>query len=305
MRELSHNLFLVLYREIKKMSFKIIKGLSDILENYDGYIVDIWGVVHDGETLYPDVLRSLEVLRNQKKKVVFLSNAPRKSESVKERLSKLKVTPDLYTSLVTSGDDAFEALTETYIPNFGQKAFFLGEERDRPMLSAKGLKEVTSVEEADFILGIHIYNPEDCLETYKSLLEKGIEKKIPFICVNPDLIVHLQGKEIICAGTLADWYKACGGDVFYHGKPHAAVYQRALNILECDYKSRVLCIGDSLRTDVRGAVVQGLDVAFILGGIHKFEVLGTPERGPLENNLESLFQKHGISPTYVLSEFKR
>ncbi|HQS84796.1 MAG: hypothetical protein B7Y25_07785 [Alphaproteobacteria bacterium 16-39-46] len=287
------------------MSFKIIKGLSDIWENYDGYIVDLWGVIHDGHVLYPDVLRSLAELRALKKQVVFLSNAPRKSKFIKDRLSELKISPDLYRGIVTSGDDAFETMIETYIPKFGHRAFFLGGEKDRHMLDAKGLNEATSLEEADFILGINTYKGEDSLETYTPLLEKGLTKGIPFICVNPDLIVHIKGQEIICAGTLADWYKSQGGDVFYHGKPHGPVYKRALNTLDVEDKSKILCIGDSLRTDVTGALGQGLDVAFITGGIHKSECLETKNELSFEKNLEQVFQKHGKVPTLVLPEFKR
>ncbi len=286
------------------MSFKIIKGLSDIWKDYEGYVVDLWGVIHDGETLYPEVLKTLEALRDQKKRVVFLSNAPRKSKFVKERLSELKISSDLYRGIVTSGDDAFDALTETYIPKFGPCAFFLGGEKDRHMLDAKGLKEVPSFEEADFILGIHIYHSKDSLEHYIPLLEKGLSKKIPFICVNPDLIVHLQGEEVICAGTLADWYKDQGGDVFSHGKPHASIYDRALTLLGVEDKSKILCIGDSLRTDVTGALGHGLDVAFISRGIHKSECSETAENEPLERDLEALFQRCNVTPTYVLPEFK-
>ncbi|MBS0184942.1 MAG: TIGR01459 family HAD-type hydrolase [Proteobacteria bacterium] len=287
------------------MSFKIIKGLSDIWEDYNGYVVDLWGVIHDGKVLYPDVLRSLEELRTLKKQIVFLSNAPRKSIFIKERLSDLKIDPHLYKGLITSGDDALGAMIETYIPNFGCHAFFIGGEKDRHMLDVPGLKEAISIEKADFILGIHTFSWEDSLEDYMALLEKGLKKNIPFVCVNPDLIVHIQGEELICAGTLADWYESQGGKVFSHGKPHKSVYERALNVLEIENKSKILCIGDSLRTDVTGAVQQGLDVAFIPAGIHKFECLETGKDLPFEKNLRNVFQKHGKVPTYVLPEFKR
>ena len=286
------------------MTFKMIQGISDIWKDYDGYFVDLWGVIHDGSVLYPGVLACLQELQNLNKKVIFLSNAPRKSRFVSQRLEQLGISPNLYQGIVTSGDAAFDALKEQHLPNFGNKVFHVGPEKDRHMLEVEGLKEVEDFSKADFLLVTDTYEWRETLENYRPLLEKSLEKKIPLVCVNPDLIVHIEDEKMICGGTLADWYKDQGGHVVYHGKPHEDVYDRALEMVKGIDARRIVCIGDSLRTDVSGALNKDLSVVLISGGIHRDDYRWDKAGMPLKEDLEKLFQEHQKIPTYVLTEFK-
>lgn len=288
------------------MPFKIINGFSEIWDQYEGYVVDLWGVIHNGHTLYPNVLECLKALKERGKKVVFLSNAPRRSKVVKEFLLSLGLPSHLYTGIVTSGDETFEEMQVSYMPHFGNKVFFLrrlDRDRDMHMLEIEGLKEVKTLEEADFILGVDIYHMEDSLETYQPLLEEGCQKNLPFVCANPDFIVHIGSQMIICPGTLAAWYASKGGPVFYHGKPYLSIYRRALSLLGGIDERHILGIGDALQTDIKGALNAGIDSALIFKGIHR-EEMKEEEEISLENKLEKLFNLYQIYPTFALAEFK-
>ena len=58
---------------------KKIEHLSEIFNFYDTYIIDLWGVMHNGIKLNSGALEVVENLFTQNKRVVFLSNAPRPS----------------------------------------------------------------------------------------------------------------------------------------------------------------------------------------------------------------------------------
>jgi len=78
------------------------------------------------------------------------------------------------------------------------------------------------------------------------------------ICANPDIVVQRGDKLIYCGGALAQLYAQLGGEVFMAGKPHAPIYDLCLTEAErllnrpVD-RRRVLCIGDGLATDIKGA----------------------------------------------------
>lgn len=285
------------------MQFKIIGNLSEIWDQYQGYILDLWGVVHDGHDPYGGVVECLRQLQDLKKQVVFLSNAPRRSWVVKDLLLKMGIDSSLYQHLITSGDDAYESLkTRTFHPykNLGKRCFYFGLPKDHHMLEGNGLEEVSDIKNADFILAIHTFVMGEGLKRYESLLRQGVQKNIPLICVNPDLVVHIKGEEHICAGTLAEWYKKEGGIVYYHGKPHPDIYERALGLFSGLKNSQILCIGDSLKTDVKGALEMGLDVAFVPGGIHKADLSWEMGNLPSKTSLEHLFEREKLCPTYVI-----
>ena len=285
------------------MQFKIINNLSEIWNQYQGYILDLWGVVHDGHDPYPGVIHCLKQLQALKKQVIFLSNAPRRTDVVKDLLLNMGIGPSLYQDLITSGEDAYEALrTRDFLDykKLGTRCLYLGLPKDHHMIEGNGLREVRDIKDADFIMAIHTFAMGDELERYILLLKQGIQRNIPLICVNPDLVVHIKGEEYICAGTLAQWYAREGGIVYYHGKPYPAVYEHAFRSFHGIRSSQILCIGDALKTDVKGALNMGLDVAFVPGGIHKADLSWEMGHLPSKTSLEDLFKREKICPTYVI-----
>ncbi len=284
---------------------RVISRLSDISDQYKGFIIDLYGVIHDGKILYPEALSCLGSLHQQGKRVVFLSNAPRLSYITKERLTSMGIPPGFYVGIITSGDEGLEALKDQTLPVYrelGRSCFYLGRKEDFPLVEQHGLIS-TNIEGAAFILCTNPQDGEQELSVSVPVLQRGLERNIPLVCLNPDLYVFADGIRQVCAGTFAQWYTERGGTVFYHGKPFPSIYERALPYLQISDPSQILAIGDSLRTDITGAQAMSYKSIFIASGIHKDDL--TWEEGkPTVESLEELFQREGTRPDFVLPFFR-
>jgi HAD superfamily hydrolase (TIGR01459 family) len=274
-----------------------MSGFATLAGHYDGFIVDLWGVVHNGITPYPGVLDCLHQLRARSKKVVFLSNAPRRAAAVGHALAGMGIGPELYAGIMSSGEAVHTALRDRNEPDFaalGSKLYHLGPERDRDIFDNLPLTEVPTPADADFLLNT---GPDDRLgpedpSVYDPILRDALSAGLPMICGNPDLEVVRDGKRIICAGLLAQIYEDRGGKVINRGKPDPAIYAPTLALLGTE-KNRTLAIGDSLRTDMQGAKAAGIDACWVLSGIHATHPEDAPEEAALA----------GITPVSILRGF--
>jgi HAD superfamily hydrolase (TIGR01459 family) len=274
-----------------------IGGLGELAGGYDGFIVDLWGVVHDGIAPYPAALDCLARLRGRP--VLLLSNAPRRADSARRMLQRMGVADTLYTDIVTSGEAVWLALrdrTDPWFARLGGRVYHFGPQRDRNVLEGLSLVLAAHPEDADFVVNT---GPDDdvsdprALETFVPELAACLRAGLPMICANPDLVVMRGGVRILCAGSLAAWYEAEGGDVATLGKPDPAIYAMALARMGLP-AGRVLAIGDSLHTDIAGAAGAGLDSLWILGGIHAQELADGAE-------LAGLAAARGLAPSGVLA----
>ena len=249
-----------------------LKGISEISDKFDVYFIDLWGVIHNGVQCYPEALKVLEKLKEQNKKIVLISNAPRPAAVVKVFLETIGLKSSGYDFLVTSGD-----ITREYISlNSSKKNFYhLGPTRDIDLFKDLNVA-LTSKEECDEIIctGL-VSDEEEKLQDYKILLDFFLNKKIPLICANPDEVVARGEKIVFCAGALANQYKQEGGMVHYFGKPYSDIYSFALKKIRAhkDFKDKkeinTLVIGDNIKTDIKGANLSNLDSVLILNGIYK------------------------------------
>lgn len=250
-----------------------LPGIAPLAPAYDGFILDLWGVIHDGVTLYPGTLDCLTRLRAAGKRCVMLSNAPRRAEAAALGLDALGVARDLYAGVVTSGEitrTELAARRDPFVAALGPRLYHLGPERDRNVFAGLAFTPVPSPEAADFVLNTgpdDDRNPAD-LGPFEETLAACRARGLPMICANPDLEVIRGGLRVICAGALAARYRELGGEVRAFGKPDAAVYHAALALLGVA-PGRVLAVGDALRTDIKGAAGVGLDALWVLGGIHR------------------------------------
>jgi len=248
-----------------------VSGFRDLAGGYDGFIVDLWGVVHDGIKTYPGVVDCLARLREAGKRVVFLSNAPRRAAAVGRALAAMGVPSDLYDGVMSSGEAVYIGLrdrSESDFARLGRKLYHLGPKRDRDVFDTLDYVEVDAAGDADFILNT---GPDDHLgpddpSVYEPALQAGLDAGAVMVCANPDLEVIRDGKRIICAGLLAAWYAARGGHVVMRGKPDAAIYAPTLRLLAVP-REKVLAVGDSLRTDIAGAKAAGIDSCWVLSGV--------------------------------------
>ena len=267
------------------MKTKKLEHLSRIFNQYDAFIIDLWGVMHDGIRLNVSAINAVRKLSENGKKVIFLSNAPRPAKKVVEFLKKLNMEERLLKNVLTSGEVAMNSFKKN---KFGEKFYHLGPQRDDSLfLEIK--KNKTSIEKCDFILCTGLFDEEeDNLEFYKKLLKNFINKK--FVCTNPDLTVHRGRDEEYCAGKIAEVFENLGGKVIYFGKPHQEVYHSCLK-----EDQKTLVIGDNLNTDIKGANNMNLDSIFITNGVHKSEINN-------DELLEKLFKDYKVSAKYFQKE---
>ena len=241
---------------------KELNHLSDIYKNYETFVIDLWGVMHNGVMLNSKAIEAIEQLTKNSKKIVFLSNAPRPSSKVVDFLLKMKMDRKYLSNVMTSGEAAMYAINNN---RFGKTFYHLGPPRDTSVFES--VKEnKTDLEKCEFILCTGLFdNHKNDLNYYKNFLKKHVSKKL--VCTNPDLTVHKGDVEELCAGSVAKVFEELGGEVVYFGKPYKEVYKMCF-----DTNEKVLAIGDNLRTDIKGANNLNLDCIFITDGVHRDEL---------------------------------
>ncbi len=264
---------------------KKLDHLSSIYSSYDTFIIDLWGVMHNGIRLNSEAIKTVDNLFKNKKKIVFLSNAPRPSLEVKKFLKKLNMDEKYLQNVLTSGEAAINSLNKN---KFGKYFFHLGPYRDSSIFT--GVKEnKTTLEKSDFILCTGLLEGhEDDLNFYKKLFKNYLTKTL--VCTNPDLIVHRGGIQEYCAGKIAQIFESLGGKVVYFGKPHKEIYSMCFKD-----KEKVIAIGDNLRTDIKGANNMKIDSVFILDGIHRSECQN-------EKNLFELSKKYQVNLNFFQNQ---
>ena len=264
-----------------------LKHLSDIYENYDTFIIDLWGVVHNGIMLNSNAIEAIDKLNNKSKKIVFLSNAPRPSAKVINFLLKMNMDRKYLNHVMTSGEAAMHAINQK---KFGKTFYHLGPARDISVFE-KVKDNRTDLKSCDFILCTGLFdNYNNDLNYYKKFLVNHVSKKL--ICTNPDLTVHRGSVEELCAGSVAKVFEDLGGEVAYFGKPHKEVYNMCISPNE-----KVLAIGDNLRTDIKGANNLKIDCIFISEGVHRKEFRNFSE-------LNNLLEKYDVKANFFQRELK-
>ncbi len=300
---------------------KKIHSLSEIIDQYDGFIIDLWGVMHDGTALYPTAKAALKAIHEAGKEVVFLSNAPRQAKKAAHGLDNFGVPRDQYKKVITSGQvahDTLRALAQerekkgsqqaTRSPKgeaprcalaslaSAQKYYYLGPSKDEDVIADLDYQKV-ALEEADFVLCAGFEVDFQPLDEIRPTLEKIAARNIPVLCINPDLeVVKQDGTHMYCAGWVAAELEKLGVQLIYFGKPHADVYDVARKVLG---SKNPLAIGDNLLTDIKGANAQAIDSLLITGG-----VIYTINKGhPSHEQLQKLGEEAGASPSYYSELF--
>jgi HAD superfamily hydrolase (TIGR01459 family) len=287
---------------------KFIQGIKEIADNYEYFIFDVWGVIHDGVTAYPGAAEAVAFLRSKGKKICFLSNAPRRAHKVAEVLKKHNVTPNLYDFILTSGEAAFldlEKNQKNNYQNFGKNYFYIGPKKDMDLLEGLDYVRVESASLADFAITTGFDHDFSTLEEKMPDALEAKKYNLPMICVNPDLIVIKQdGHEMICAGALAREYERLGGEVIYYGKPFNLVYKMTCEISQNFDNEKIIAIGDGLETDIKGAVDIGIDSVLVTGGIlsNILEVNYTQTAD--RSKLEAVCNDYQLFPQFVISSLK-
>jgi HAD superfamily hydrolase (TIGR01459 family) len=276
----------------------IIERFAPLARNYDVLLCDLWGVVHNGIAAFPQACDALLRFRAERGPVILITNAPRSSESVQRILDRLAVPRDTYDAIVSSGD-VTRGIVETRLP---QSVFHLGPPRDSSIFAGLDVA-FAPAETADYVVCSGLF--DDAVETpenYRELLALLRARHLFMVCANPDVFVERGDELVYCAGALADAYAVLGGDVLYCGKPYAPIYRSALGKAlalrgAATPLKRVLAIGDSVRTDLKGAASFGVDCLVVVSGLHAGDAGGA--EAPDVKSLNAMFAAAGVAPIAV------
>jgi HAD superfamily hydrolase (TIGR01459 family) len=271
----------------------LIDGLGAVSGRYDAILCDIWGVLHNGRDAFRPASEALAAFRRGGGTVVLITNAPRPNPIIRDQALAFGVAPDAFDEVVTSGDVTIGMIAA----RGGAPLYHIGPPRDLALITAVEARggvapPVVGPEAASYLLCTGLFDDStETPEDYAGRFAAFIERRLPMICANPDLVVHRGHKLVYCAGALAELYEALGGETIYAGKPHRPIYAAALERIAAlrgapVAPARALAIGDALRTDLAGAAAAGLDSLFVADGIHRNDLFG-PAAAP--DALQRLF----------------
>ena len=285
----------------------IIQSLEDLSKNYTTLFVDLWGCLHDGYTPFEEAVIALKKYRsNGLGSVVLLTNSPRPRNSVERQLDKIGVPKDCWDTIATSGDSARAAMFDGVVK---EKIFHLGPEHDLSFFKRMDLLknarpiELVSKEKAEGVVCTGPFDDaNDHPNDYIQLFSKFIDRKLKLLCANPDIVVDRGQKRVYCAGALAKLYTKMGGESLYFGKPHRPIYDLAYKRMsEINIKiskENILCIGDGILTDIKGANDEKLNSLFITGGLAAEETKTISQ--PDKMKLQKFLIKQSYKPTYSI-----
>jgi len=287
---------------------QLIASLADISDRYDVLYCDLWGCLHNGKALFPEAVAALQAFRAKGGAVVLLTNAPRTHHAVQARLEQMGLPANAWDVIAASGDATQVAMLQGAA---GRKLWHLGPGKDEDLFSMipDWLQDQPPIQrvQLDQAEGILCTGPfdefTDTPDDYRARFLGAKVRGLPMLCANPDLVVDVGETRIYCAGALAQLYEEMGGTVLSFGKPHPPIYDVARSQLAARGISvdndAVLAIGDGVRTDLRGAMGEGIDALFITGGLeaHRF---GTDPAAPDPQALTDWLTAEGLSPRFSM-----
>jgi HAD superfamily hydrolase (TIGR01459 family) len=277
----------------------VIERFAPLARDYDVLLCDVWGVVHNGVAAFPVACDALARFRAERGAVVLITNAPRAGAAVQRILDRFGVPRDAYDAIMSSGD-VTRSIVEARL---SERVFHLGPPRDLSIFAGLDVA-FAPAETADYAVCSGLFDDlTETPENYRELLAAMRARALFMVCANPDIVVERGDELVYCAGALADAYVALGGEVLYCGKPHAPIYEAALGKAaafrggEMPLLKRVLAIGDSVRTDLKGAASFGVDCLFVISGIHAEDFGGRD--APDLSALDAMFAAAGVVPKAV------
>jgi len=264
------------------------EGLSSIVDDYQLFYIDLWGVVHNGVYLHEEAIKALKEITKKNKDYILLTNAPRPNHAVKSFLEKMGMEKEIRDHVFTSGEAALNYLKK----NLSDKTFFhIGPPRDFDLFKDFEKMKSEDIENSNYILCTGLFDDhEEDLTYYKNLFDKNTKKIM--VCTNPDLIVDKGNKRELCAGSVAMIFEKMKGKVIYFGKPYPEVYNQSID----NKNKKTLSIGDNLNTDIKGANLLNFDSLIISNGIHKNEIK--------DKGIEETSKSYEAICNYIQSELK-
>ena len=278
---------------------RALPDVASLAALFDGFILDQWGVLHDGTRPYPGAVDCLWQLHAAGKRIVLLSNSSKREAETVSLMAGMGFDTAAIDHVVSAGEEARKALSAQRL---GKRCYAFTRAGDRSLLEGIGLQFVDRVESADFLAVIGSDAPRRLVADYEGELHAGVGRDLPMICCNPDTARFTPQGLTEGQGVLAQRYEALGGRVFYYGKPHSPIYRACLAALACPL-DRVVAVGDSIEHDVLGACRAGIRSVLIPGGVHA-EALGIAwGELPSESKWQGFAANAPARPDHLLAAF--
>ena len=286
---------------------QILDKLAEVSAQYDALFCDLWGCLHNGKAAFPQAVAALQSFRADGGTVVLLTNAPRPSWGIRSQLQHLGVPNNAFDLTVSSGDAAQAAMAAG---DFGRRVYHIGPPKDLVFFEDENGNsldvEMVDLETAEGIICTGLFDDRsETPDDYRHTILTGVNRGLPMLCANPDIVVDVGETRIYCAGAIAEAYSEAGGDARYYGKPHAPIYvlarQKMASLLGREIPdSAILAVGDGIATDIPGALGEGIDALFVTGGLAAEET-GTTDEQPDPEKLEKYLEKQSMSAPYAIS----
>jgi HAD superfamily hydrolase (TIGR01459 family) len=247
-----------------------VRGMDALLDEADAFLLDQFGTIHDGVTLYAGARQTMERLRAAGKRILILSNSGKRSAPNIARLARIGLPSDCYDAFLSSGEVAWRMLAadRPAILESARQCLVLSRGADPEALAGLALDRTEDASRCDLILLLGSEADRLSLDAYRHRLRPAAERGIPCLCANPDRTMVLSdGALAPAAGRIAALYAEMGGPVIWIGKPGAAIYDAALATLAGVEPGRIWAVGDSIEHDIAGAAARGCRSALVMTGI--------------------------------------
>jgi HAD superfamily hydrolase (TIGR01459 family) len=288
---------------------KFCQGISDLSDSYAAFVLDQYGVLHNGEQPFDGVVECLQELKARRKKVVLLSNSSKRSAENRARLTQIGIAEDLYDHLVTSSEMVWQGLKDKsgFFDKLGRKCFLISHNADRSIIEGLDIETVDDPGQADFLLLAGCDAPQKTLEDYDPVLKIAAQKRLRAVCSNPEMRGLADGVPVMGTGMLARRYQDFGGVVTYIGKPHEPIFKACLDYLRPFdiYPGQCVMVGDAMDQDILGGVTAEMDTCLIAAtGLHAGNFKGMSNLQDLEKSLNNLvIAHHNVRPNYIVPKF--
>lgn len=276
-----------------------ITDIDYLLERYRYFLVDQFGVLHNGFTAYDGAANALRSVKKAGGRVIIISNSGKRASSNIARMNSLGFGDDCFDRLVSSGEVAWHLLKKQIIGKRfkpGVNCFFLSNNSDRGAVDGLDITETDSVNTAELILLSGQHLDAQGLTALCKQLVVAVQNHVPCICTNPDKIAYAECGKVFSSGTVAEWYESQGGEVIWLGKPYPEIYEYIFSVENVVDKKQVVCIGDSVEHDIAGGSNQGTDTVLVRTGINDH----LDDAG-----LQEIYREHHCVPSYVISAFAK
>lgn len=288
----------------------LIARMADLVDRYAVYLLDSYGVLHDGRHLFEWAEVCLNRLLAAGKAIHILTNTPRRADMVARELDRVGLHSGLYQTVTSAGETTYRCLEQAPPSDLGEYYYYIGPERSRDLLEGLSFECCETLSKADWLLLTGVEETVTDVKDYDRLLTEARSRGLPAVCANPDRVAIRGGVRGPCAGTVAERFEGLGGSVHYFGKPFPNIYKLALERANVTESRGCLAVGDGLYTDIQGAQKAGIADLFIVNGIHGEQLNCKTQSARIDatawQKLKPLFAEERVEhvPMHIMARFE-